>query len=86
VADTSDSTERIPVVVLPATDSIVIPPGVDPTIFNPEVFPIDYVTNPSVINNFDPNNFSGWNYGGSTINIIDYPIDAFEYPEIESCF
>lgn len=86
VADTSDGTARIPVVAMPATDSIIIPPGVDPTIFNPEVFPIDYVTNASVINNFDPNNFNGWNYGGSTINIIDYPIDAFEYPEIESCF
>ena len=85
-ADTSDGTERIPVVVLPATDSIIVPPGVDPTIFNPEVYPIDYVTNPSIINNFDPNNFAGWNYGGTTLNIIDYPIDAFDYPEVTSCF
>jgi len=85
-AATSDNTNRIPIVALPSTDSIIIPPGVDPTIFNPEVFPIDYVTNPSIINNFDPNNFAGWNYGGTSINIIDYPVDAFQYPEITSCF
>lgn len=86
IADTPDSTTRVPVVVLPAGNGITIPPGVDPTIFNPEVYPIDFITNPSEIPNFDPGNFAGWNYGGSGINTIDYPIDAFEYPEIDSCF
>ena len=86
VADTSDGTTRIPVVVYPDSDSITIPPGVDPTIFNPEVYPIDYVTNPTTVPSFDPNNFGGWNYGGTPINIISYPIDAFTYPEVDSCF
>ena len=86
VADTSDGTPRIPVVVYPDSDSITIPPGVDPTIFNPEVYPIDFITNPTTVPTFDPNNFGGWNYGGTPINIINYPIDAFEYPEVESCF
>jgi hypothetical protein len=86
VADTGDGTNRIPVVVHPITDSIIIPPGVDPTIFNPEVYPIDFVTNPTTVSNFDPNNFSGWSYGGTPINIIEYPVDAFTYPEITTCF
>lgn len=86
IADTPDSTTRVPVVVLPDGNGITIPPGVDPTIFNPEVYPIDFITNPSNIPNFDPGNFAGWNYGGSGINTIEYPIDAFEYPEIDSCF
>jgi hypothetical protein len=86
VADTGDGTTRIPVVVHPTTDSIIIPPGVDPTIFNPEVYPIDFVTNPTTVSNFDPNNFSGWSYGGTPINIIEYPVDAFTYPEVTTCF
>ena len=86
IADTPDGNTRVPVVVLPDGNGLTIPPGVDPTIFNPEVYPIDFVTNPSDIPNFDPFNFAGWNYGGGNINTINYPIDAFEYPDIDSCF
>jgi len=86
IADTPDGRTRVPVVVLPSGDGLTIPPGVDPTLFNPEVYPIDFVTNPSDIAGFDPFNFAGWNYGGGNINTINYPIDAFEYPDIDSCF
>ena len=86
IADTPDGNTRVPVVVLPDGNGLTIPPGVDPTIFKPEVYPIDFVTNPSDIPNFDPFNFAGWNYGGGNINTINYPIDAFEYPDIDSCF
>lgn len=86
IADTPDSRTRVPVVVLPSGDGLTIPPGVDPTLFNPEVYPIDFVTNPSNIPGFDPFNFAGWNYGGGNINTINYPVDAFEYPDIDSCF
>ena len=86
IADTPDSTTRVPIVVLPDGDGLTIPPGVDPTLFDPKVYPVDYITNPSNVSGFDPYNFGGWNYGGSTINTINYPIDAFTYPEIDSCF
>ena len=86
IADTPDSRTRVPVVVLPSGDGLTIPPGVDPTLFNPEVYPIDFVTNPSNIPGFDPFNFAGWNYGGGNINTINYPVDAFEYPDIDSSF
>ncbi len=48
--------------------------------------PINYNTNPGVVSPFDPNNFDGWNYGPTDINIIDYPTDTFQYPEFDSCF
>ena len=86
IADTPDSTTRVPIVVLPDGDGLSIPPGVDPTLFDPKVYPVDYITNPSNVSGFDPYNFGGWNYGGGTINTINYPIDAFTYPEIDSCF
>ncbi len=86
IADTPDSTTRVPIVVLPDGDGLTIPPGVDPTLFDPKVFPVDYITNPTNVSGFDPYNFGGWNYGGSTINTINYPIDAFTYPEVDSCF
>ena len=86
IADTPDSTTRVPIVVLPDGDGLTIPPGVDPTLFDPKVYPVDYITNPSNVSGFDPYNFGGWNYGGGTINTINYPIDAFTYPEIDSCF
>jgi len=86
IADTPDSTTRVPIVVLPDSDGLTIPPGVDPTLFDPKVYPVDYITNPSNVSGFDPYNFGGWNYGGGTINTINYPIDAFTYPEIDSCF
>lgn len=86
IAGTPDGTERLPVSVNPYSSSIVIPPGVDPAIFNPGVFPIDYNTNNNVTSPFDPNNFDSWNYGATDINIIDYPTDTFVYPEFESCF
>ena len=86
IADTPDSTTRVPIVVLPDGDGLSIPPGVDPTLFDPKVYPVDYITKPSNVSGFDPYNFGGWNYGGGTINTINYPIDAFTYPEIDSCF
>ena len=86
IAGTPDGSTRLPIAANPYSVSIVIPPGVDPIIFNPNVFPIDYNTNPSVTSPFDPNNFDGWNYGPTDINIIDYPSDMFAYPEFDSCF
>jgi hypothetical protein len=86
VADTPDGTTRIPVVVLPSGGSIIIPAGVDPTLFNPRVFPRDTNVNPGAANSFDPFNFNGWNYGGSNINTISYPAGNFTYPELDSCF
>lgn len=86
VADTPDGTTRIPVVVLPSGGSIIIPAGVDPTLFNPRVFPRDTNVNPGAANAFDPFNFNGWNYGGSNINTISYPAGNFTYPELDSCF
>ena len=86
IADTPDGTLRVPVVVLPSTGPITVPPGVDPTLFNPEVFPRDTNTNPGASSNFDPFNFGGWNYGGGNINTINYPAGAFTYPDTDSCF
>ena len=87
IQGTPDGTTRLPIQVLPAGGSISIPPGVDPTIFNPQVNPIDYTINDVAIPTFDPNNFNGYNYGDTSgINIIDYPSDTFEYPVSESCF
>ena len=60
--------------------------GVDPVIFNPEVFAIDYTVNDTPVPIFDPNNFSGFNFGDLNINILDYPSDTFVYPEIDNCF
>lgn len=86
IADTPDGTTRVPVVVLPGPGSIKIPAGVDPTLFNPEVYPRDINVDDIAISNFDPFNFNGWNYGGGGINTISYPVDAFVYPETETCF
>ena len=87
IQGTPDGTTRLPIQVLPAGGSISVPPGVDPTIFNPQVNPIDYTINDVSIPTFDPNNFNGYNYGDTSgINIIDYPSDTFEYPVSESCF
>ena len=87
IQGTPDDTTRLPIQVLPAGGSITIPPGVDPTIFNPTVNPIDYTINDVAIPTFDPNNFSGYNFGDTTgINIIDYPTDTFTYPVSDSCF
>lgn len=87
IQGTPDDTTRLPIQVLPAGGSITIPPGVDPTIFNPTVNPIDYTINDVAIPTFDPNNFSGYNFGDTTgINIIDYPTDTFVYPTSDSCF
>jgi hypothetical protein len=86
IADTPDGTTRVPVVVLPGPGSIKIPAGVDPTLFNPEVYPRDINVDDIAISNFDPFNFNGWNYGGGGINTINYPVDAFVYPETETCF
>ena len=87
IQGTPDGTTRLPIQVLPAGGSISVPPGVDPTIFNPQVNPIDYTINDVSIPAFDPNNFNGYNYGDTSgINIIDYPSDTFEYPVSESCF
>ena len=84
---TPDDTTRLPIQVLPGGGSINIPPGVDPTIFNPAVNPIDYTINDTAIPTFDPNNFNGYNFGDTGgINIIDYPTDSFTYPVSESCF
>ena len=87
IQGTPDDTTRLPVQVLPGGGSINVPPGVDPTIFNPTVNPIDYTINNTSIPAFDPNNFSGYNFGDiGGINIIDYPTDSFTYPVSESCF
>ena len=87
IQGTPDDTERLPIQVLPAGGSINIPPGVDPTIFNPSVNPIDYTINDTAIPTFDPNNFNGFNFGDiGGINIIDYPTDTFTYPVSDSCF
>ena len=87
IQGTPDDSTRLPIQVLPAGGSITIPPGVDPTIFNPAVNPIDYTINDIAIPTFDPNNFSGYNFGDTTgINIIDYPTDTFTYPVSDSCF
>lgn len=87
IEGTPDDTERLPIQVVPFGGSINIPPGVDPTIFNPSVNPIDYTINDIPIPTFDPNNFGGWNFGNvSGINIIDYPTDTFTYPVSTSCF
>jgi hypothetical protein len=87
IGGTPDDTERLPMQVLPYGGSITVPPGVDPTLFDVSVFPIDWKTNDISIPNFDPNNFNGYNYGDPTgINIIDYPTDTFTYPVDTSCF
>jgi len=87
ISDTPDNTERLPIQVVPYSGSIDIPPGVDPTIFNPTVNPIDFTINTIPVPSFDPNNFSGYNFGPTGgINIIDYPMDSFEYPLPEGCF
>ena len=87
IQGTPDDTTRLPIQVLPGGGSINVPPGVDPTIFNPAVNPIDYTINDTAIPTFDPNNFNGYNFGDiGGINIIDYPTDSFTYPVSESCF
>tara|TARA_A100001234_G_scaffold157627_1_gene139120 strand:+ start:416 stop:2578 length:2163 start_codon:yes stop_codon:yes gene_type:complete len=87
IQGTPDDTTRLPIQVLPYGGSINIPPGVDPTLFDVEAFPIDWKTNDISIPNFDPNNFNGYNFGDpSGINIIDYPSDTFTYPVDTSCF
>lgn len=87
IQGTPDDTERLPIQVLPYGGAIDIPPGVDPTLFNPQVNPIDFTINNIPIPNFDPNNFNGYNFGNiNLINIIDYPIDTFNYPVSTSCF
>ena len=87
ISDTPDNTERLPIQVVPYSGSIDIPPGVDPTIFNPAVNPIDFTINTIPVPTFDPNNFSGYNFGPTGgINIIDYPMDSFEYPVPDGCF
>ena len=87
ISDTPDNTERLPIQVVPYSGSIDIPPGVDPTIFNPAVNPIDFTINTIPVPSFDPNNFSGYNFGPTGgINIIDYPMDSFEYPVPDGCF
>ena len=86
VALTPDDTNRIPVVVYPSGGSLEPPAGTDPIIFNPDVNPIDYTINDLSVPIFDPNNFSGFNFGGGELNILDYPTDTFTYPDIEDCF
>tara|TARA_A100001035_G_scaffold276281_1_gene271016 strand:+ start:6330 stop:8447 length:2118 start_codon:yes stop_codon:yes gene_type:complete len=86
ISGTPDGTTRVPLQVLPYGGAINIPPGVDPVIFNPEVFAIDYTVNDTPVPIFDPNNFSGFNFGDLNINILDYPSDTFVYPEIDNCF
>lgn len=87
VGGTPDDSERVPIQVVPYGGSIEIPPGVDPTIFNPQVNPIDYTVNNIPVPTFDPNNFTGYNFGPTGgINIIDYPTDTFEYPVPDGCF
>ena len=87
ISDTPDNSTRLPIQVVPFGGSVVIPPGVDPAIFNPTVNPIDFTTQSIPIPNFDPNNFSGYNFGAvGGINIIDYPVDSFTYPVPDGCF
>jgi len=87
IQGTPDDTNRLPIQVLPFGGSIKIPPGVDPTLFDVNVFPIDFKTNDIDVPSFDPNNFGGYNFGDpSGINIIDYPTDNFVYPVDTSCF
>ena len=87
IQQTPDGTEQLPISVMPVSPTIEIPPGVDPTFFNPSVNPIDYTTNNVPIPAFDPNNFSGYNLGDTSgLNIIDYPSDTFTYPVDTSCF
>lgn len=87
VSGTPDDSQRIPFQVVPYGGSVEIPPGVDPTIFNPAVNPINYRVENIAIPTFDPNNFSGYNFGDiGGINIIDYPADTFTYPVSDSCF
>ena len=87
IQGTPDDTNRLPIQVLPFGGSIKIPPGVDPTLFDVNVFPIDFKTNDIDVPSFDPNNFGGYNFGDpSGINIIDYPTDTFTYPVDTSCF
>ena len=56
ISGTPDGTTRVPLQVLPYGGAINIPPGVDPVIFNPEVFAIDYTVNDTPVPIFDPNN------------------------------
>ena len=87
IQQTPSGGQSLPISVMPFGGSIEIPPGVDPTIFNPKVNPIDYTINKVPVPNFDPNNFSGYNLGDTSgINIIDYPTDTFTYPVDTSCF
>jgi len=87
IASTPDGTTRVPVEVVPEGGTIGIPEGVDPTLFNPTVNAFDFREVDVSIPPFDPFNFKGFNFGDTTgINIIDYPIDAFEYPVDDSCF
>ena len=87
IQQTPSGEPELPISVMPFGGSIEIPPGVDPTIFNPKVNPIDYTINKVPVPNFDPNNFSGYNLGDTSgINIIDYPTDTFTYPVDTSCF
>ena len=87
IQQTPDGTEQLPISVMPISPTIEIPPGVDPTFFNPVVNPIDYNTQSLPIASFDPNNFSGYNLGDTSgLNIIDYPSDTFTYPVDTSCF
>ncbi|BCU95149.1 MAG: hypothetical protein CM15mV7_2650 [uncultured marine virus] len=87
IQQTPDGSEQLPISVMPISPTIEIPPGVDPTFFNPIVNPIDYNTQSLPIASFDPNNFSGYNLGDTSgLNIIDYPSDTFTYPVDTSCF
>ena len=87
IQQTPDGTEQLPISVMPISPTIEIPPGVDPTFFNPTVNPIDFTTQTVPIPSFDPNNFSGYNLGDTSgLNIIDYPSDTFTYPVDTSCF
>ena len=56
IAQTPSGEEQLPISVMPYGGSIEIPPGVDPTLFNPKVNPIDYTINKIPVPNFDPNN------------------------------
>ena len=87
IQQTPDGTEQLPISVMPISPTIEIPPGVDPTFFNPTVNPIDFTTQTVPIPSFDPNNFSGYNLRDTSgLNIIDYPSDTFTYPVDTSCF
>ena len=92
IAKTPDDTPRIPVIAIPESPSIEIPAGVDPTIFNPDINVLD-ITNPGDGGTVSPPGFTPtdpntFNFGNinNTLNIISYPQDTFEYPEIDSCF